>query len=377
MTDYISVLTSGTYFAGRPGELSLFMLEEILTMDMVPAPSARQEAPEWTPPAPLVSWIDGGGSKMEVAANFTAWDKIRAWIWLARPPFQTVGVLPFTLGSVIAWYSEGYFDWGLWACGALAVVFVMLSTYWAGECFDYEEDTISGNLGRSKFAGGTGVVQTGAVSRRASFIGSIIALTLAACTGLIIWLGFGTGPFTIPLGIIGIVGGFLYSTPPVRWVSTGWGELWIGLCYGFLPVAVGCYLPTGRFDALALIAAVPISATIFNVILENEYPDWESDKSTGKRNLLQRFGPEQGAKIYLAASAVGWAGAAFSVVAGVPTIFFAYYALPLLASIYVSHGLLKRKWKDRRELEVLCGLGIFANLGTTTAYILAFLCARG
>jgi 1,4-dihydroxy-2-naphthoate polyprenyltransferase len=314
---------------------------------------------------------------MEATASFTAWEKFKAWIRLARPPFQTVGVLPFTLGSIIAWYNEGHFEWELWGLGSLAVVLVMLSTYWAGECFDHEEDTISVNLGRSRFAGGTGVVQTGAVTRRASFIGSIIALMLAACTGLIIWLGCGTGPFTIPLGIIGIVGGFLYSTPPVRWVSTGWGELWIGLCYGFLPVAVGYYLPTGRFDALPLIVAAPISATIFNVILGNEYPDWVSDRSTGKRNLLQRFGPEQGAKMYLTASIVGWAGVAFSVVAGVPPLVLAYYVPPLLASIYASHRFLRRKWKDRSELEVLCGLGIFANLGTTIAYILAFLWARG
>ncbi len=313
---------------------------------------------------------------MEAVADFTAWDKVKAWIWLARPPFQTVGVLPYTLGSIIAWHSQGYFDWALWGWGVLAVVLVMLSTYWAGECFDYEEDTISQNLWHSKFAGGTGVVQTGAVSRRASFIGSIIALILAACTGLIIWLGLGTGPYTIPLGVIGIVGGFLYSTPPVRWVSTGWGELWIGLCYGFLPVAVGYYLPTGRFDALTFMVAIPISATIFNVILGNEFPDRESDKSTGKRNLLQRFGTEQGAKIYLIASAVGWAGAALSLAAGVPLIFAAYYLLPFLASLYASHGFLKRKWKDRGQLETLCALGIFANLGTTAAYMLAFL-SRG
>jgi hypothetical protein len=54
---------------------------------------------------------------MEYAAEFTAGDKIKAWIKLSRPPFQTVGVLPFTLGSIIAWSSQGHFDWALWAWG--------------------------------------------------------------------------------------------------------------------------------------------------------------------------------------------------------------------------------------------------------------------
>ncbi len=313
---------------------------------------------------------------MEAAAELTASDKMIAWVKLGRPPFQTVGIFPYTLGCVIAWYSRGYFDWGLWALGAFAVVLVMLSTYWAGECFDFEGDVISRSGAPSKFAGGTGVIQTGAISRRASFIGSVIALILAIGTGLIIWLGFGTGAYTIPLGIIGIVGGFLYSTPPVRWVSTGSGELWIGLCYGFLTVAVGYYLPVGHFDPLIFIVATPIAATIFNVILGNEYPDFVSDKLTGKRNLLQRFGREHGARIYFIASAVGWAGAAYSIPAGVPLKFIIYYAIPFFVSVYTSYGFLRGKWRDPVQLEALCGLGIVANLGTTIAYILAFLGAQ-
>jgi 1,4-dihydroxy-2-naphthoate octaprenyltransferase len=300
-------------------------------------------------------------------------DKSKAWITLARLPFHTVGVLPFTLGAVLAWRDTDFFHWGLWVWGVLAVVLIMFATYLAGECFDQKEDIISGELGRSRFAGGTGVPETGIVSRETLFMTGVLSLVLAGVVGLIIRFGYGTGPWTIPLGMLGMIGGFLYSTPPVRWVSTGFGELWIGFCYGLLPTAAAYYLPTGRFDPLVFAVSVPIAATIFNVILANEYPDFVADERTGKRNLLQRIGRERGALLYLVVSAVGWVGVILSVFAGVPHAVLAYYSVPFAASVYVSAGLLRRKYRDRASLEVMCGLGILVNLGTTSAYILAFL----
>ncbi len=310
---------------------------------------------------------------MTAESKVTSWDKSRAWLTLTRPPFHTVGVLPFALGSVMAWRAEGVFNWALWGWGTLAVILIMLSTYFSGEYFDHKEDRISGELGKSRFAGGTGILHTGIVPPHLILAGSVISLILAGIVGLIIWIGYETGPLTIPLGVIGMIGGFLYSTPPVRWVSTGLGEIWIGFCYGLLPVAVGYYLPMGHLDPLILFVSVPIAATIFNVILANEYPDYPADQSTGKRNILQRLGQDGGASLYMMVSAIGWIGAALSIWAGVPATLVVYYSVPFLASAFVSVRLLQGKWKDRQELEVLCGLGIVVNLATTLAYILTFL----
>ncbi len=90
---------------------------------------------------------------------------------------------------------------------------------------DNAGDRISRQVNPNRFAGGSGVLPTGAVDRRIPLIGRIIALALAGVVGLVIWLGYGTGPWTIPLGIIGMIGGFFYSVPPVRWAATGIGEI--------------------------------------------------------------------------------------------------------------------------------------------------------
>ncbi len=63
-----------------------------------------------------------------VMGNVTVKDKISAWFALSRPPFHLVGVLPFILGSMLAWQQNGIFCWDIWFWGALGVIFIMLAT---------------------------------------------------------------------------------------------------------------------------------------------------------------------------------------------------------------------------------------------------------
>ena len=177
------------------------------------------------------------------------------------------------------------------------MVLVMLATYYAGEYWDYAEDSLSARLGPSRFAGGSRVLQRGLLPRRAALWASLVSLLLAVGVGLMLQLGYRTGVWTIPFGVLGMLGGFFYSTRPVRWVSRGWGELWIAFCYGWLPVATGYYLQAGGITPLVHWLAAPIGLTIFNVILLNEFPDYPADLVTGKANMVMRLGPERASRL--------------------------------------------------------------------------------
>ena len=299
-------------------------------------------------------------------------ERLSAWVALSRPPFHSVGVLPFVLGGVLAWRETGAFRWDVGAWGALGVVLVMLSTYYAGEYWDTAEDALSARLGPSRFAGGSRVLQRGLLPRRAALWGSIASLVLAMGVGLVLQVGYRTGPWTIPLGVTGMLGGFFYSTRPVRWVRTGWGELWIAFCYGWLPVAVGAYLQMGRIAPLVHWLAIPIGLTIFNVILLNEFPDYPADREAGKRNLAVRLGRERASRLYAFTSLGSWIAMLVSLGQGVPTRALWFY-LPVLAlSLALVVLVLRGRWRDRATLERLCGANLAVNLGTTAAYVLAF-----
>jgi 1,4-dihydroxy-2-naphthoate octaprenyltransferase len=297
--------------------------------------------------------------------------RLSAWLALSRPPFHSVGVLPFVLGGVLAWREAGVFRWDVFGWGMLGVVLIMLATYYAGEYWDHREDAISSQR-PSRFAGGSGVIQRGLLPRHAALWASLACVILALGVGLVLWLGYRTGPWTMPFGLLGILGGFFYSTRPVRWVSTGVGELWIAFCYGWLPVAVGCYLQVGGIAPSAHWLAAPIGLTIFNVILLNEFPDYPADVAAGKRNLAVRLGRKRAAWLYGAASLGSWIGMGLSLLNGVPVRALWIYVPVLVVSLALTALVLRGSWRDRGTLEVLCGLTIAVNLGTTAAYIFAF-----
>ena len=297
---------------------------------------------------------------------------IRAWLALSRPPFHTVGILPFILGAVLAWHNAGVFQWAVFAWGILGVVLVMLSTYYAGEHWDHAEDSIASSLAPSRFAGGSRVVQGGLLPRRAPAWASVVSLLLALAVALILQLAYGTGPWTLPFCALGLLGGFFYSTPPIRWVTTGIGELWIAFCYGWLPIAVGYYLQVGEIAPLVHWLAIPVGLTILNVILLNEYPDFHADSQTGKTNLVVRLGRHKASLLYTLASAASWLATFFSVHRGVPARALWFYVPVLFLSLILVVLVLRGRWQDRQTLEKLCGANILVNLGTTTAYILAF-----
>ena len=298
--------------------------------------------------------------------------KLHAWLVLSRPPFHTVGVMPFALGSVLAWRLADTLRWDILAWGTMGVVLVMLATYYAGEHWDHAEDSISASGVPSRFAGGSGVTQRGLLPRRAAAWASVVSLLLALAVALNLWLVYKTGPWTVPFCALGLLGGFFYSTPPLRWVTTGVGELWIAFCYGWLPIAVGYYLQVGAIAAIVHWLAIPVGLTILNVILLNEFPDYRADSKSGKANLVVRLGRHKASLLYGLLSAGSWVATFFSVRRGAPTRAIWFYLPVLSLSLILVVLVVRERWRDRQTLEKLCGANILVNLGTTAVYILAF-----
>jgi len=298
--------------------------------------------------------------------------KARSWLELSRVPFHSVGILPFLLGTLLAWKLKGQFSCQIFSLALLAIVLIMLSTYHAGEYFDFQEDKISKHHFNSKFAGGSGIIQAGKLPREVPLLTSIIAFLMSGIIGLILQFYYKTGNYTLILGCTGALAGFFYSTPPIRLVEKGFGELFIWFCYGWLPIAIAFYIQTGYIESFIFWISLPIGISIFNVIFLNEFLDYEADVATGKKNLLVRLGKKRGALLYNTLSVTSWLIMFLTVIFLVPlTALYLYIPIVILSS-FIIIMMLKKKYEDVHILEILAGLNIVVNLGTTASYILAF-----
>jgi 1,4-dihydroxy-2-naphthoate octaprenyltransferase len=85
----------------------------------------------------------------------------------------------------------------------------------------------------------------------------------------------------------------LYSLPPFKLCYRGFGEAAVGLAFG-PAIVLGVYvLIEGRYDWLALLVSLPIAFLIANVLVINQFPDYEVDKRCGKKNWVVRLGKEK------------------------------------------------------------------------------------
>ncbi len=289
-------------------------------------------------------------------------ERLKWWIRLSRPEFHTVGIAPVILGAAVGYSVAGVFYLLPTALAILAVVLIMLATYWSGEVFDYEVDVLSAQMEKNKFSGGTLVLQRGGVPREKAFIGAVIVFVIAGLLGLA-FLKMGYSYDLFLAGVIGGLMGFFYTTPPFRWAYRGVGETFIGFAYGYLPVAVGYHLQTKSWDLLPiLLHGTPIAVSIFMVILINEFPDYPADLRVGKKNLVVRLGRERAAVVYVLSAVLFTLSIVIPAVLGYKPFL---YALPVaLLALFNAYRVGRGLWKDRKTLENICATTILINLGT-------------
>jgi 1,4-dihydroxy-2-naphthoate octaprenyltransferase len=228
---------------------------------------------------------------------------------------------------------------------------------------------------RNRFSGGTQVLQAGRIDRRRVVWVAVAALVLAAAAGVYAVLASRQW-YLLPLGFFGLACGALYSVPPIRLVRRGVGEVLIGVCYGWLPVSVGFLLQAGHLPWSVSVISLPVSLTVFNIILLNEVPDHPADCCVDKRNLVVRFGRQAAAWIYavanlLTAASLVWLVWAYSTGAAA----WAVGGALAVWSLGLGAAVLGGAWRSRAVLEKLCGLTIAQNLAITVA--LMFLCRAG
>ena len=73
-------------------------------------------------------------------AKPTIWDAIKPWIDIQELPKHLANILPFLLGTVLAYWEVGTLNWAVFWVSIVALYFLTNGTYIGNEYFDYEND---------------------------------------------------------------------------------------------------------------------------------------------------------------------------------------------------------------------------------------------
>lgn len=147
------------------------------------------------------------------------------------------------------------------------------------------------------------MIQKKLLSPNEILTGSVIFFVIGAILGIAI-LVITKSFFVLAFGLIGILGGFFYTAPPLKLGYRTAGEITIAFLFGILPVYGSYYIQTLNFNLLPLIPSMIAAVLIFLVIFANEFPDFSADSAVNKKNLVVTFGINNAAKLYKAALAI-------------------------------------------------------------------------
>jgi len=269
-------------------------------------------------------------------------------------PFLLAGCLPLWVGALLAGVSGLPVRPGVLGAGSLAVVALILAAF----------------AGREAFCPGAGRCPAWRVTfARQPKIPAYAALAVAAVLGLALQFGWRTGDFTIPLGGLGILGGYFSFAPPLAWHRRGLGEAVGGFCFGLLPVATGLYLQCGQLLTEVLLYGLPLTFTGFNLFLIYGTPG--PGATPGFRTLAARVKPMTGALIFTINNVFTIIGLVLILIFPAAALPWRFGLWPLLILAVINQELVKRKaYRDERRIKLLARLTLTLHAGMGLVFVL-------
>jgi 1,4-dihydroxy-2-naphthoate octaprenyltransferase len=215
---------------------------------------------------------------------------------LSRPHFLLGGFLLFGLGAAIATYLGKPVDWSLYILGQLLVTSIQLMAQAMHTFFDNtreQEVTF-----RSLFGGDRKALEPQHLPYIAALISAIVTLTISATLAAILLVVKNVSFVTWAFVLIGFLTAFFYSTPPVRLITSGFGEIIATIVVAsFVPV-FSFTLQTGELHRLLLMSTIPLAALLFAALIAFEFPDYASDLKRDRQTLMVRIGWESAMKLH-------------------------------------------------------------------------------
>ena len=267
---------------------------------------------------------------MRAAPEMPAWRDFRSFVRLTRPHFLLGGVLLYGLGAAIAHYQGYSIDPGLYFLGQLLVTLLQLMTHYLNEYHDAAGD--QQNQSRTLLSGGSGVIGPGGLPAKVALYSAVISAGLAATIASASQVTGSLPVLAWPVLLLGFLGGYFYSVPPLRLAASGYGELLASLVVGALVPLFGYITQVGETHRLLFMSVTPLVALCFAMLIVFELPDYAADVRIQKRTLVVRLGWSAAMRAHNLALGLGLLSFGVIFLSGVPprVAASALYLLPLI-----------------------------------------------
>ncbi|MDR1557976.1 MAG: 1,4-dihydroxy-2-naphthoate polyprenyltransferase [Tannerellaceae bacterium] len=277
---------------------------------------------------------------------------LRYWLEAMRPKTLTASLSPVLLGCALAYREAAFRPVPALLC-LLVALLAQIASNFANDYFDFRHGADTADrLGPAR------AVACGRITPPAMLAATFVTLGLACLCGLGILCY--AGWWLLPVGIAVALCVPAYSAGPFPLAYKGLGDVCVLLFYGIVPVCFTYYVQVLSFSLLSFWLSLSAGLLSVNILIVNNYRDYEQDKVAGKRTSIVCFGRRFGRILYLAN--------------GVLAIVF---SLPLLLKATLWMGLLYLAFfvlflTTWRELIRLQGAALNQTLGRTARNVFLY-----
>ena len=212
-----------------------------------------------------------------------------------RVPFLILAPACVIVGLGTAVWTAGKINVFHFILALIGAIAAHISVNALNEYFDFKSG-LDAKTERTPFSGGSGTLPANPRMARPALIIGLVSLALTGLIGL--YLLFVSDRGLLPLGLLGLLTIFAYTPWLARYPLLC--LIAPGLGFGPLMVMGTDYVLTGQYSWTAFIASLAPFFLVNNLLLLNQLPDVEADRSIGRKNLPIVIGKRASSIVYSA-----------------------------------------------------------------------------
>ena len=214
--------------------------------------------------------------------KYSQYSTVNKYWQLMRPHTLTAAVVPVLVGSAASKLfllgSKDQFKFSLFLAMLLACLLIQAATNMFNEYYDFKK-----GLDDHNSVGIGGAIVRNGMSPKSVMQLAVAFYIIAALLG--IFLAIQSSFWIIPVGLVCMAVGYLYTGGPIPISWTPLGELFSGIFMGMIIILLSFFIQTGNIQGYAVWVSIPIVITIGLINMANNTRDRVKDKESGRKTL--------------------------------------------------------------------------------------------
>jgi 1,4-dihydroxy-2-naphthoate octaprenyltransferase len=263
---------------------------------------------------------------------------LSTWLRAIRIRFLLASVIAVSVGLTVSWWKFQQFDLFYAILTYAGVVCLHASVDLLNDYWDYKRG-IDKMTKRTPFSGGTGVLPENLLNPSSVYAAGLMFLAVGTSIG--IYFVFVRGITIAIILAFAVLAIYFYSTSIV---NAGLGELFVAI-KGAMIVLGTFFVQVAHIIPEPLYSGVIVGILSASVLFVNSFPDYDADKSKGRKTLVIILGRKKASAFFTFFPSIVYA----LIAAGIVLSMLPIYSLICFAAIPLSiraGRILKRKHED-------------------------------